>query len=302
MAVGDFNGDGRPDLVVANDGASTVSVLLNTTAAGATAPTFAPQTTFAVGANPYSVAVADFNGDGRPDLAVANSADGTVSVLLNTTAAGATAPSFAAQPTFAVGGNPLSVAVGDFNGDGRPDLVVANFGNATVVGAAGHDGGRGDRPLLRRPGHLRRRDQPLLRGGGDFNGDGRPDLVAANESVNTASVLLNTTAPFAVTAPVLVADQHGMGVVEYNRLTGQWVQLNPGNPSDVSLLAADALGDVFADFPGYGVYRYTPSLGPFRWWTAWTPWPSPRTPAATCSPPSPAPASACSAWTAPPSC
>src|SRR5262249_47685951 len=97
VAVGDVNGDGRPDLLVANFGSATVSVLLNTTAAGATIPSFAPQQTFATGTGPFSVAVGDVNGDGRPDLLVANSGSATVSVLLNTTAAGATTPSFAPQ-------------------------------------------------------------------------------------------------------------------------------------------------------------------------------------------------------------
>jgi hypothetical protein len=93
---------------------------------------FAPQQTFATGAGPSSVAVADFNGDGKPDLAVANSALNTVSVLLNTTPAGATAPSFAPQQTFATGNGSFSVAVGDFNGDGKPDLASTNSGSNTV--------------------------------------------------------------------------------------------------------------------------------------------------------------------------
>ncbi len=264
VAVGDFNGDGRPDFVTVNNGAGTVSVLLNTAAAGATAPTFAPQATFAVGGAPFSVAVADFNGDGRPDLAVVNSADNTASVLLNKAPAGATAPSFAAQVTFAVGANPLSVAAGDFNGDGRPDLVTANFNVATVSVLLDTTAAGATAPSFAAQATFAVGTNPFFVAAADFNGDGRPDLVTANEGVNTASVLLNASTPFAVTGAVLVADQHGLGVVEYNRLTGQWVQLNPGNPSDVSLLAVDALGDVFADFPGYGVYRYTPSLGSFQ--------------------------------------
>ena len=183
MAVADVNGDGKPDLIVANSRHNTVSVLLNTTAPGATTPRFAAQQTFATGNNPASVAVggrerrrqarprrrqrrrqhgvgaaehdgtgrdhrqpsppsrpsppaatpvsvaaADVNGDGKPDLIVANEGDNTVSVLLNTTAPGATTPSFAAQQTFATGSQPESVAVADVNGDGQPDLIVANQG------------------------------------------------------------------------------------------------------------------------------------------------------------------------------
>src|SRR5262249_39939511 len=134
-AVGDVNGDGKPDLVTPiSDG--TVSVLLNTTAQGASVPAFAPQVTFAVGNNPSSVAVGDVNGDGKPDLAVTNFFDGTVSVLLNTTVQGATVPAFASLVSFAAGNIPRWVAVGDFNGDGKPDLAVANLllnGTVTVL-------------------------------------------------------------------------------------------------------------------------------------------------------------------------
>ncbi len=127
VTAADVNGDGKPDLIVANAGAPTVSVLLNTTAPGATTPSFSPQQTFAAGFQPYSVTAADVNGDGKPDLIVANASDpGTVSVLLNTTAPGAATPSFSPQQTFAVGSYPLSVTAADVNGDGKPDLIVAN--------------------------------------------------------------------------------------------------------------------------------------------------------------------------------
>ena len=81
-----MNGDGRPDLIVTDAASDTVSVLLNTTAPGATTPSFGAQQTFATGSGPTSVAVADLNGDGRPDLIVGNRGSASVSVLLNTTA------------------------------------------------------------------------------------------------------------------------------------------------------------------------------------------------------------------------
>src|SRR5262249_58925934 len=83
-AVGDFNGYGKPDLAAIIDDCSDVCVLLDRTPAGATTPSFAPQKAFPVGTHPLSLAVGDFNGDGKPDLAVGNNVYSTnVSVLLN---------------------------------------------------------------------------------------------------------------------------------------------------------------------------------------------------------------------------
>jgi hypothetical protein len=126
VAVGDFNGDGWPDLAVANGGSNTVSILLNK--ADGTG-NFTLASSPATRAEPDSVAVGDFNGDGWPDLAVANSGSNTVSILLNK-ANGTGNFTLASSP--ATGTSPLSVAVGDFNGDGRLDLAVANSGSNTI--------------------------------------------------------------------------------------------------------------------------------------------------------------------------
>ena len=180
VTVADLNGDGKPDLIVANSGSNTVSVLLNTTAPGATTPSFAAQQTFATGSEPFSVVAADLNGDGLPDLIVANYASGTVSVLLNTTAPGATTASFAAQQTFATGSGPKSVAVADLNGDGRPDLIVANSRSNTVSVLLNTTAPGATTPSFAAQQTFATGSVPNFVAAADVNGDGRPDLIVAN--------------------------------------------------------------------------------------------------------------------------
>jgi hypothetical protein len=197
VATADFNGDGKPDLAVANSGDNTVTVLLGNGNGGFTAAVGSP---FSVGAHPSSVAVGDFNGDGKPDVVTANAFDNTVSVLLGDGSGG-----FGSAPgsPFAAGYLPVSVAVADFNGDGKLDLVIANVGGntgnpkANVVTVLLGDGGGGFGPAVGSPFPVGDQANSLFQvplgniAVGDFNADGTPDIAIANlTDPGSVSVLL----------------------------------------------------------------------------------------------------------------
>jgi hypothetical protein len=137
VALGDLDRDGALDLVVANSGSATVSVLL-----GDGAGSFGLKTDFPAGATPNGVAIGDLNRDGKPDLAVTNGTSNTVSVLLGDGAGG-----FGMATPFATVATPTSVALGDLDRDGDLDLAVANvsvlLNTAPFTGGGGGSGGGG---------------------------------------------------------------------------------------------------------------------------------------------------------------
>jgi hypothetical protein len=184
VALGDFNHDGHLDIAVA--GGSGVSVLL-----GQGDGTFQPAQSYAAGLAPQAVALADFDHDNNLDLAVANGGGdpipvGTVSILL-----GKGNGAFQAAPSYVVGSYPLSVAVGDFNGDGILDLAIADQGSVALTGTVSVLLGNGDGTF--------RLVATLDAGSGansivvaDFNGDGKPDIVTTNFYESVVRGVANT--------------------------------------------------------------------------------------------------------------
>jgi hypothetical protein len=214
LAVADVNRDGKPDLLVPTCGYSTcgsaagkVSVLL-----GKGDGTFHKAVTYSSGGyGAYSIAVADVNGDSKPDLLVtnwcassSNCGDGEVAVLL-----GNGDGTFQKAVTYDSGGSdPYSLAIADVDGDGTPDAVVANvcapncdYGPVVSV-LLGNGDGTFQKAVSYNPGGIGAQGVAVA----DVNHDGRPDLVVANDSKTDSGgdgvvgVLLNTTVSATATA------------------------------------------------------------------------------------------------------
>jgi hypothetical protein len=181
VAVGDFNGDGVQDLVVANHRSNDISVLI-----GNGDGTFQYARNFAAGGGPTSVAVGDFNGDGVEDLAVAYEGvfpAGGASVLLGNGDGSFQAAHYFVGPF----SRPYSMAVGDFNGDGVEDLaVVADLYNFSVLLGIGDGTFQAARNFFIG-------SDPWFVAVGDFNGDGKPDIAVTKVSSNNVAVLINNT-------------------------------------------------------------------------------------------------------------
>ena len=164
-------------------GALWLALLLAAAAPALAQPvSFTAPTNFAAGAGPFSVAVGDFNGDSLSDLAVANASGGSISILLGDGSGSFTGPTNFAAALAATG--PVSVAVGDFNGDSHPDLGVANEGGYVSI-LLGDGSGSFTGPTDFAGG-----TDPVSVAVGDFNGDFHPDLAVANLDSNGVSILL----------------------------------------------------------------------------------------------------------------
>lgn len=232
VRIADLNGDTLMDLAVARSSANQVSVLLQDVL---NPGQFLPAVHYATGANPLALAVADVNGDLRPDIVTANYDDDTVSVLLqNATVAG----TFDAAASIPVGNGPRALVVADLNGDGRLDIAAANeLGNS--VSLLRQD------PAPELPGAFTTAASnyptcaaPRSLSTGFLNAGTRPDLAAACSGASHVSILFQYDEPN--------DPGHFRPKVDY-----------PAGPVPESIVVADFNGDNRPDIavtnPGEGV-------------------------------------------------
>jgi hypothetical protein len=253
VAVGDLDGDGKPDLVTANAGSNTVSVLL-----GNGNGTFAPKMDYGTDLGPRSVAIGDVNGDGMPDLVTSNYYYGSsVSVLL-----GKGNGTFATATNYPTSSNPNSVAIGDLNGDGKLDLVTASLDSNKVTVLVGNGHGS-----FQRSADFPTGSEPFCVAIGDLDGDGKPDLVTANAGGNSpVSVLLAIgNGAFAPAAPYGTGEAYSVAIGDVDGdLRPDLVTANaPLNT--VSVLQGNGKG-VFSTLATYatGAVPFSVAIGDFN--------------------------------------
>jgi hypothetical protein len=231
LATGDFNGDGKLDLAVGSGNGGNFAYIFigngtsspfSTLGAGS-----APNYTLTGLISPQEIVVADFNGDGKPDLAAANSLLASVSIFTNSGTALPTTPSYTLTGLNA----PWGMSTADFNGDGKPDLAVANSGTTTTsiflnTGTALPTTANTTLTSSTRPEGVT---------SADFNGDGKLDLAVTNNGANTVSVFSNTA--YASRLIISTSSSNSVGAVVQG-VSGQTSNLMEIQNSSGTVLAA----------------------------------------------------------------
>jgi FG-GAP-like repeat/Immunoglobulin domain/IPT/TIG domain len=195
VVIADMEGDGKPDLIIADSYAGEISIYHNISTNGSlTAGSFGPRVDLPVrptsGDTPYTLVVADLDGDGKPDIITLDSDSNLISIFRNMSSSGSiTTNSFAARIDIPAGDFMLGLAVQDLNGDGKPEIMAANYGDNTIsifqnLSTIGNIAFAPRVDFVTGNG-------PEGVAIGDLDGDGNPDLAVLNTPDGTVSVLRN---------------------------------------------------------------------------------------------------------------
>jgi hypothetical protein len=257
LTVGDLNGDGKPEIVVTNVADGNISVYANNSTIGNLAFAARMNLTPSSGDVAYAPVIADIDGDGMPDIATADYGGSNISIFHNTGTPGA-ALSFAPYMDFSVGATPESIAVGDLDGDGKPDLVTGNYGGNTI--SVLHNTSTSGSVSFATSVPMSAGSNPQAVAISDLDGDGKPDVVAANFADNDISVYHNnsTSGTIALAAQVTYP-------TDYAPFSIAAVDMDGDGFPDLSIAADNASAfDVLHNqgSASASITSFTPSNGP----------------------------------------
>src|SRR5690606_10400705 len=192
IMVGDINQDGRVDVIITNKTTRSIAIFPNNSDPGSLAfgvQYDAIQFDAIAGDEPTNIAIGDFDGDGMPDIAASNQGGDHISVFRNRGSAGGPI-SLDAALNFAVGDQPMGISIGDINGDGKADLVVANYRSNDISVLRNASSGTTLNfldDIKRITAGSSTRDVVIS----DVDGDGKPDITALSQGSDMVSVFLN---------------------------------------------------------------------------------------------------------------
>ena len=238
VVTGDFNQDGKLDLIAANLFANSISVLIGDGAGGFSMPTNLPVVSDGKGF-PNALAVGDFNGDGKLDLAIAVLFNPGRVIVMNGDGMG----NFAVAGIFDAGINTTAVTVGDFNGDNKPDIAVANKGEGASLGDVSvllNDGSGGFGTAT----NFTAGTYPVALITGDFTGDNKNDLAVVNSGTNNISLLTgNGAGSFSPATNISVGSApSGIAAGYFNGDTRLDLAITNSSDNNISVLIANGIG------------------------------------------------------------
>ena len=222
IQAADLNADGKPDLIALGPNSNgAVGIFINTSTT-ANQPSFAGLAAITLNTNSSAMAVADFDGDGKRDLAITRSAVNKLSIFVNATADNSTSAVFSTTPDLDIGPSPQHVVTADFNGDGKPDLLTANVstGNQmlTLLTNTTTAPGAPTFTITHRVTPANTNNRLVV---SDFNLDDKPDFAVRADSASALYVYLNTTqgntTSFADVVTLSAPGNDGVAAGDYNR-------------------------------------------------------------------------------------
>ncbi|WP_461790429.1 FG-GAP-like repeat-containing protein [Pedobacter sp.] len=240
IVAADIDGDGKVDLITSNNQSNTISVLRNISFNDQL--NFAPQQDYATGSAPWSLCVADFDGDGKFDIATANFVTYNISVLKNTSVKGVV--SFANKQDYSTNDATTSIVAGDLDEDGKPELATTSFqyfSGARDGSIFKNQSSNGTISFSSRISYFQdSREQHLNAKLADLDGDGKADLVAVDQtseniviySNKSTSTILSLSGPSAkpiimgqIARDVVVGDWNLDGKPDLAVKSGQWLSI-----------------------------------------------------------------------------